>query len=158
MILSRRSSAALRTVSPDFEPADDDMEVAITLDLPFQPFEQVALEFQNLAASQAGHVDVVALGTALVIMLFPLHVHEIKLIHQPMSLEQAEGAVHGYAINLRVKPAGVTQYLAGIEVLLGGLDHTQDRAALPGHAQAARHQFSLQASGGFGLWEGHEGS
>jgi hypothetical protein len=63
------------------------VKLAITLNLSLEPFEQIALEFHNLAASQAGHVDMVPLRTALVIMLFPLHVHEIKLIHQTMSFE-----------------------------------------------------------------------
>jgi hypothetical protein len=131
------------------------VELTITLDLPLQPFKQIALEFDNLAASQAGHVDMVALRTALVIVLFPLHVHEIKFIHQTVPLEQAEGAVDGHAVDVRIKAPSVTQYLAGIEVLFGGLDHAQNGASLSSHTQAARHEFRLQASGGFGLGQGH---
>jgi len=131
------------------------VELTIPLDLSLEPFEQIALEFHNLAASQAGHVDVVALRTTLVIMLLSFHVHEIKFIHQAMSLEQAEGAVDSHAVNVRIKPLGVPQDLAGIEMLFGGLDYAKNRAALPGHAQAARHEFGLQASRSFGLWQRH---
>jgi hypothetical protein len=127
------------------------MELTITLDLAFEPFEQIALEFGDLATSKASHVDVVALRAALVIMLFSLHVHEIEFIDQAMPLEQTQGAIDGHAVNVRIEPPSVAQDLAGVEMLFGGLDHAQDGAALPGHAQAARHEFCLQASRSLGL-------
>jgi hypothetical protein len=100
-------------------------------------------------------VDVVALGAALEVMFFTMHVHEIEFIDQAMSFEQAEGAVDGDAVDVGIEAAGVAQDLAGVEVLFGGFDHAQDSAALAGHAQAARHKFGLQASRGFGLGQGH---
>jgi hypothetical protein len=133
------------------------VKLAITLDLTLQPFEQIAFEFHNFSASQAGHVDVIALRPSLVIMLFSLHVHEIKLIHQTMPLEQAEGTVDGHAVNVRIDALCVTQDLAGIEMLLGSLDHAKNGASLPSHAEATRHEFRLQASRSFCLWQRHSG-
>ena len=80
--------AALRAIASDFQARNDDVEVAIALNLPLQAVEEVALEFRDLAATQASHMNVVALGPPLIKMLFALHVHEIKLIYQAMPLEQ----------------------------------------------------------------------
>ena len=127
------------------------MEPAVALDLSFQTFKQITLKFHDAAAAQASHVNVVALRTPLVVMLFSLHVHEIQFIYEAMSFEQTQGAVDGYAVNVRIKAARMTQDLAGIEMLFGGFDNAENGATLPRHAQAARHQFRLQSSRGFGL-------
>jgi hypothetical protein len=113
------------------------MEAAVALNLSFQTIEQSALEFGDLAASQTGHMDVIALRATLVVVLFSLHVHEIEFVHQAVSLEQTERAIDRYAVDMRIKFAGVTQNLARIKMLFGGLDHAQDGAALMRHAQAA---------------------
>ena len=70
-------SAAVGTVSADFQTAYYDVKAAIALNLSLEPVEQIAFEFCDFPAAQAGHVDVVALRTALIKMLFALHVHEI---------------------------------------------------------------------------------
>ncbi len=113
------------------------MEATVTLDLPLEPFEQIAFEFHDAATAQASHVDVVALRATLVIMLFSLHVHEIEFIYKAMSLEQTQGAVDGYAVNVRIKAARMTQDLAGIEMLFGSFDNAENGATLAGHTQAA---------------------
>jgi len=100
-------------------------------------------------------VDVIALRAAFVIMFFSLHVHQIEFIDQAMPFEQTKSAVNRHAVNMRIEPARVTQDLAGVEMLLRGLDDAQNGTALPGHAQAARHEFCLQASGSFSLWQRH---
>ena len=71
----RYGGAAGGTVTTDFETSDYDVEVAITLNLSFQPVEQIAFKFGNLAATQASHVYVVALRASFIEMLLPLHVH-----------------------------------------------------------------------------------
>src|SRR5215472_9986000 len=73
----RRST--LPAVAAHFESADHDMEPAVPLDLAFQAIEQVALKLSDLAAAQAGHVDVIALRPAFVVMLFSLQMHQIQL-------------------------------------------------------------------------------
>jgi hypothetical protein len=133
----RGSSATLAAVPAHLKTCDHNVKAAVTLDLTFQAIEQSALEFCNLAASQASHVDVVPLRPALIVMLLALHVHEIKFVHQTMSLKETKSAVNGDAINVWINPARVTQNLAGVEMLFGGLDHAQDGPALVCHAQAA---------------------
>jgi hypothetical protein len=150
--------AALGAVTTDFQPGDDDMEAAVPLDLTFQAVEQVTLEFRNLATAQARHVNVVPLGAAFVVVFLALHVHEIEFVNQTMSLEQSQGAIDSDPVNLGIEAAGAAQQLTGVKVLLGGLDHAQNRAALARHAQSARHQFRLQASWNLSLGQWHEES
>ena len=144
--------AAGGAVASYFEAADYDVEVAVALDLALEAVEEVAFEFHDFSAAQAGHVDVVALWPALVVMLFALHVHEVELVDQPVALEQVDGAIDGDFIDLGIQFAGFAQDLAGVEVLLGRFHDGEDGAALAGHAQAAGHEFGLQAPGllGFG--------
>src|ERR1700691_977994 len=131
------------------------MELAIALDLALQPVEKVALEFHDLAATQAGHVDVVALWPPLIKVLLALHVHEVEFIHQAMPLEQLESAIHRDSIYLGIEFARSAQNLAGVEMLFRGLDNAEDGTALMCHAQAARHQFGLQSSRSFSLGQRH---
>jgi hypothetical protein len=125
------------------------------LNLPFEAVEKIAFEFSDLAATKAGHVDVVALRAAFVKMFLSLHVHEIEFVDQAVALQQSEGAIYGDAVDLGIELAGLAQDLAGIEMLFGGFDDAEDGATLMGHAQAARHQFSLEPSGSFGLRKWH---
>ena len=60
---------ALTAIAAHFKPAHHDVEAAIALNLPLQAVEEIALEFRNLAAAQARHMDVIALGPALVLSL-----------------------------------------------------------------------------------------
>jgi hypothetical protein len=73
----RQPPLALSAVAPDFQAADDDVEPAVPLDLAFQTVEQIAFKLRDLPATQAGHVDVVALRSALIVMLLSLQMHEI---------------------------------------------------------------------------------
>ena len=141
----------MSAVSAHFETAYHNVEPAFTLNLSFQAVEQVALEFADLAAAQACHVNVIPLRATLVIMLFALHVHEVKLIDQPVPLEQSEGAIDRDSVHSRIDSASSAEKLAGIQMLLRSLHHAQNGAALAGHAQAARHKFGLQPAGCFGL-------
>jgi hypothetical protein len=145
----------LLTISADFEARDDDVELAFALDLTFETVEESALEFRDFAATEARHVDVVALRTSLVKMFFALEMHEIEFVHEAVALEQAESAVDGDAVDIGIEFAGALKNLRGVEVLLRGFDDAQDRTALVRHAQSAGHEFGLEASGSFGLGHGH---
>jgi len=115
------------------------MEPAVPLDLAFQAIEQVALKLSDLAAAQAGHVDVIALRPAFVVMLFSLQMHQIQLVHQAVSLEQVERPVDRNPVNLGIKLATLAQCLARIQMLLYGLPHAENGAALVCHAKPSRH-------------------
>jgi hypothetical protein len=100
-------------------------------------------------------MNVIALGTTLIKVLLPLHVHEIKLVDQAVAFQKVECAVYRDAVNVMVELAGLPQYLAGVKMLLSGFHYAEDDSALPSHAQSPRHEFRLQASGSFRLREGH---
>jgi hypothetical protein len=139
------------TVATDFEPRYHNMELAIPLDLAFKPVEQIAFEFRDLPAAEAGHMNVISLRSSFVKVLFTLHVHQIQLVDETVALQQAEGAVDSDPVNLGIEPASATQKLAGVEMLLRGFNHAEDGAALASHAKSARHQLGLQSPGSFGL-------
>jgi hypothetical protein len=144
-------SAAGATVSADFQSGYHDVEGAVALDLAFEAIEKSTLELGDLAAAQASHVDMIALRTTLVKMLFSLQVHEIEFVNQAVALEQMQGAIDGDAIDLRVDATGFAEDLAGVEMLFGGFDDAEDGAALAGHTQPARHQFCLKTARSFGF-------
>jgi hypothetical protein len=95
--------AAVGAVTADFKAGDDDVETAVPLNLPLQSVEQVAFKFSNFAAPQACHVNVISLGAALVVVFFTLHVHQVQLINQTVTLQQAESAIHRNPVNLRIE-------------------------------------------------------
>jgi len=97
----------------------------------------------------------IALRSALVKMFFTLQVHEVEFIDQTMPLKQLKGAIYRYAVNSRIDLASPAKKLAGVEMLLCRLDNAQNRTALVGHAQSARHKLRLQSAGLFSFREGH---
>jgi hypothetical protein len=110
---------------------------AISLNLSLQAIEEIAFKFSNLAAAQTCHMDVIPLGTALIVVLLALHMHQVKFIDQTVPLQQAERAIDGDPVDLRIKAASAPQQLAGIKVLFGGFDDAEDGAPLAGHAQSS---------------------
>jgi hypothetical protein len=129
--------AALRAISADFQTTDHNVEQAIALDLAFEAVEEIALEFHDLSAAQTGHMDVIALGTAFVKMLFPLHVHEIEFINQSMAFEKPESAIDGDTVNARIEFARVAKNLCSIEVLLSSFHDAQYGPSLVRQSNAA---------------------
>jgi hypothetical protein len=149
------SGAALGAISANFQPAHDDVEAAVALNLAFQAVEKITLKFHDFATAQARHMNVISLGTALVEMFFTLHVHEIEFIDQAMAFEKAESAVHRHAVDSWIEFAGVSQNLRGVEMLLRSFHHAQDRSSLMSEAYAARGERSLQSTRGFGCGKRH---
>src|SRR5207245_6552508 len=72
---SGRQAAAKGAVAANFHARNQNMELALALDLPFETVEKIALELQDFPATQACHVQMIALRSALVKMLLPLEVH-----------------------------------------------------------------------------------
>src|SRR5690349_2731103 len=99
------------------------MELTVALDLSFQTVEQIALELRNVAATQASHVDMIALRPSLVIMFLALHMHQIEFIHEALAFEKVERAVHRDPIDGGIELARLAQNLAGIEMLFGGFNY-----------------------------------
>src|SRR5437588_13124215 len=82
----RRHASAMGAVAADFHSSYNDVELALTLDLAFKPIEQIALELHYFSAAQAGHVQVVALWSALVIMLLPFQIQQCQVAYQTVAL------------------------------------------------------------------------
>ncbi len=99
----------------------------------------------------------VALWSALVKVLFALHVHEIEFVNQSMSLQKFKSPIHRNAINSGVKFAGPSQNLSSVHMQLRGFHHAQNRPALVGEAKAAGGEFGLKVSGNLGLGKWHTG-
>jgi hypothetical protein len=131
------------------------VEAAFALDLALETVEEVAFEFRNLPASQARHMNVVPLRTPFIEVFLTLHVHKVEFVNQAVALEQVQSAIDRDAINAGIEATGLAKDLRRIEVLLGSLYHAENGTALVRHAEAARHKFSLQASGNFGLRQRH---
>lgn len=121
-LLGTGRSAAFRAVAADFQPAHDDVEPTVAFDLTLEAVEEVALELDDLAATQAGHMNMIALRTPLVIMLLALHVHEVEFVDQPVAFEQFQGSIYRHPVNAGIQFAGVAQDLRCIQVLLCGFD------------------------------------
>jgi hypothetical protein len=149
-------SAALGAVTANFEPADDDVEPALALDLSLEPVEQIAFEFRNFSASKAGHVDVIALWAAFVEVLLALHMHEVEFVNQTVAFQEIQRAIHSHAIDAWIEPPRLAKNLRGIQMLLRGFNHAENGPSLVRHSQATGHQFGLQAPRNFSLRQRHE--
>ncbi len=69
-------------VATDFQSGDEDVKISVLLQLVFQGFEGFALKFLDPSAAQAGHVNMVSSGLALVEVLFTLYMHEIEFVDE----------------------------------------------------------------------------
>lgn len=79
-------------------------------------------------------MDVVSLRASFIVVLLSLHVHQIEFVHEAVTFEQVESAVHRDAVNLWVESAGPAQQLRRIKMLLGYLNHAENSTALTRHA------------------------
>jgi hypothetical protein len=128
-----RSGAALRAVSTNFKARNDDVESTVALNLPFQSIKEITFELGDLAATKTRHVNVISLRSSLIVVLLTLQMHQIQLIYKPVALEQIERAIDRNPIDLRIQSTCLAEDLAGVQMLLSGLDNTQNRAALARH-------------------------
>jgi hypothetical protein len=150
-----RGGAALGAVPTDLKAGDHDVKSAIALDLAFKAVEQVALELHDFATAKTSHVNVIALRTTLIEMLFALHVHEVEFINQSVALEQVERPVHGHTVDPGIQPLGVAQDLRRIQVLLCRFHDAKDGPTLMSKANSAGGQNRLQPSWRFGFRQWH---
>ena len=72
---SGRQAAATGAVAANFHARNQNMELAFALDLPFKAVEEIALELQDFPATQARHVQMIALRPTFVKVLLTLEVH-----------------------------------------------------------------------------------
>jgi hypothetical protein len=126
------------------------MKAAIALHLFFQGLENLADELGDLAAAQAGHVDVVAAQLAFIVVAFAVEVHEVQFVDHALALQQMESAVDGAAVDGRINCFRFAQYLAGVQVLAGSFNHGKNGAACNLIANILRRYFNRRVDSGMG--------
>lgn len=140
---------AFGAVTADFGAGHGDLHFEVAGDLMLQLFVKIALEFADLAAPQARHMDVVARTVRFVIVAVAAQVEQVQLVDQAFFFQQVNGAVDGDKVHARVNFLRALENLIHVEVLLGVVHDLQDDAALAGHANPARGRSLLEFSRGF---------
>ena len=87
-------------LSSYFETHYLDGKIFLRGDLALQPLERGTVKLFDLSAMEARQMEMVLLCLDLVIMLFPVQVHQVQLIDQPQAFEQFKGPVNGRAIDV----------------------------------------------------------
>ena len=111
-LVGRNRGTARRAVTANLQTRDQYVKLTIALDLTLEPVEEIAFKFRNLAATQAGHVNMIPLRASLVEVFLPLHVHKIQFINQPMPFQQIQGPINRHTIDLRIQFASAAEELA----------------------------------------------
>jgi hypothetical protein len=133
-------------VAADFGASDGDFHAAIGFDLALELFEKAALYFPDLAAAEAGDMDVVAGTVAFVVVLVTVDVEQIEFIDQAVFFEQIERAVDGDAMNARIDSLSALEDRASIEMALGIVHHLDQNAALASEPDATRDEGCLKTA------------
>ena len=119
-------------------------------DLLLELLVEAAFEFADLAAAKAGDVDVVARAVAFVIVAVAAKMEEVELVDEALFFEEVDGAVNGDEMNAGIDFLGALEDLVDIEMLLGGVHHFENDAALASQANFAFTNGLLKLSGGLG--------
>jgi len=127
------------------------VKLAVVLDLIFEPIEQLAFKFGDLSATQARHVNMIALRPPFIKMLLALHVHKIEFVNQPVSLQYLQRAINRNPVDSGVELSRMAEDLRRIQVLFGIFYYAQNRPALMSQAKTTGRECRLQAARGLGL-------
>ncbi len=124
-------------LSSYFETHYLDGKIFLRGDLALQPLERGTVKLFDLSAMEARQMEMVLLCLDLVIMLFPVQVHQVQLIDQPQAFEQFKGPVHGRAIDVGVPLASASQQRGSVKMGVCLLDGFDQRAPLRGQTNAS---------------------
>ena len=133
----------------DFGARDGDLHFEVAGDLFLQLLVEAGLEFADLAAAQAGDVDVVARAVSFVVVAVAAKMEEVEFVDEAFFLEKVDGAVDGDQVDGGINLLRAGQDLVDVEMLLGVIHDFEDDAALAGEANALLAQGFLEAAGGF---------
>jgi hypothetical protein len=136
-------SPASRAISANFQARYHDPEPAVFLHLPLQFFEYIADKLHYFAATQAGHVNVVAIQLTFVVVAFAVDVHQVEFVNKPLAFQQLQGAVDSAAVDAGIDLARLAQKLTGVEVLGGCFHDAENGATLLRHADSALGEVGL---------------
>ena len=134
----------------DFGAGDGDLHFEVTGDLFLELFVEAGFEFADLAAAEAGDMDVVAGAVGFVVVAVAAEMEKIKLVDEAFFFEEVDGAVDGDEVDGGVDFLRAFQDLVDVEVLFGVVHDFEDDAALAGEANSLFTQGFLKMAGGIG--------
>ena len=147
-LLFSRSEAIVADTA-DFRTRDGNLDVAITRDLIFELLVKAGFEFADLAATEAGDMNVVARAVGFVVVTIASQVQQVKLVNEAFFLQQVDRAVDGDEVNFRADFLSAIEDLINVEVLLGSVHDLKNDAALASKTNTALTQGVLKMAGGF---------
>ena len=111
---------------------------------------EAGFEFADLAAAEAGDVNVIAGAVGFVVVAVTAEVEKVEFVDEAFFFEEIDGAVDGDEVDGGVHFLGAFEDLIDVEVLLGIVHDFEDDAALAGEANSLFAEGFLQMAGGFG--------
>ncbi len=128
----------------DFGAGDGDVEVTVAGDLLHELLVESGLEFADLAAADAGNMDMIAGAVGFVVVAVAAEMEEIEFVDETFFFEELDRTVDGDEMDFRTDLLGAIEDLIDVEVLLGGIHDLQNNAALAREADAALAKSGLQ--------------
>jgi len=144
------SGEAVVADAADFGARDSYPDVTITGNLVLELLVEAGFEFADLAAAEAGHMDVIARAVGFVVVAVTPKVEEVKLVDETFLFQQVDGAVDGDEMDFGADFLGAIEDLVDVEVLFGSVHDLENHATLAGKANAALPQGVLEMAGRFG--------
>jgi hypothetical protein len=133
-----------------FGAGDGDLHVEVAGDLFLELFVKTGFEFADLAATEAGDMDMVAWAVSFIIVAVAAKMEEVEFVDEAFLFEEIDGAVDGDEVDGGVHFLGAFEDLIDVEVLLSIVHDFEDDAALAGEANSLFAQGFLEVAGGFG--------
>jgi hypothetical protein len=131
---------------------DGDLDAAIVGDLLHEVLVEAGLEFTDFATADAGDMNVIARTMSFVVVTIAAEMEEIEFVDETFFFEQVDGPIDGDEMDFGVDFLGAIEDLVDIEVLLGGVHHLENHAALASETNATLAKRLLEmARGGGGI-------
>jgi len=111
---------------------------------------EAGFEFADLAAAEAGDVNVVAGAVRFVIVAIAAEMEKVEFVDETFFFEQVDGAVDGDEVDFRADFLGAIEDLIDVEMLFRGVHNLKNDAALAGETNTALAQGVLEMTGRFG--------
>jgi hypothetical protein len=134
----------------DFGAGDSNLDIAVAGNLLLELFVETGLEFADLAAAEAGDMNVIAGAVGFVVVAVAAEVEKIELVDEALALEEVDGAVDGDEVDVGIDFLGAVEDLVDVEMLLGSVHDLEDDAALAGEADATVAKGVLEMALGSG--------
>lgn len=128
---------AFRTIAADFRARNRDFDATVLGDLTLEFLVELAFEFADFSAADAGNVDMVARAMTFVKVAVSAKMQQIELVNQAVALEQINRAIHGDTCDAGIKFLGALEDFACVQMAAGRLHYLQKYTALAGEPDSA---------------------